>query len=309
MPLLKRVRVLAAKIETSIGAAESLSGTNATNNCYDIMMQPDIPVDDREAQGSFSRLAGIPGARTGKCTFKVGICGTGSGGIPTWASTFLPACGWVATSQVYTPRAEAPGSNVKTLTIGVYENGRKKLLRGAMGTFKIVLPAGRMGYFDFEFTGIWDAPTDTSILSPTLDTNFPFRYAASTTTIASYAPKLENLTFDAGNVVIMREDATDVSGYASALISDRKTVGSMNPEAALVATYDPYGDKLASTLRALSATIGDANDKLTIAAPKMQITNIQDSDRGDNQVDQIDFQCCRSSGNDELSLTFAAGPP
>lgn len=306
MPLLKRVRQLAAKIETSVGVAISLSASDATNNCYDIDLQPDVPVEDRQGQTYFGRLSGVPGARTGKATFKTPISGTGAGGVPVWASTFLPACGWVASSQVYSPKSLAPGSSTKTITIATYENGVKKQLRGCMGTFKIMLPTGRLAYFDWEFTGIWDGQTDVSLLSPTLDTNLPFRYASSTTTIGSFAPKIESLTIDAGNVVIMREDAADVSGYASALITDRKVVGSINPEASLVATYDPYGDWLSATLRALSATVGNGTDVLTVAAPDLQITKVAPGDRGDNQIDQIDFSCIRSSGDDELTLTFAA---
>ena len=308
MPLLKRVRVLAVKIETSPGTAISLSGTDATINVFDAIMLPNIDFQGRDGQGSFSPLSGIPGPRAAKCTFTTEITGTGAGAVPTWASTLLPACGFVNSSGTFSPVSQAPGSSVKTVTIGSYENGIKKLMRGCVGTFKLVLPSGMPGRFEWEFTGIWDSQADVSILAPTYDSNLPIRYAASTTTIGAFAPKIKELSIDCGNTVILREDAGDVSGYSTALITNRVITGTIDPEASLVATYDPYGDWVARTQRALSATISNASDKLTVAAPALQITNVQQGDRGDNQIDTITFQLNRSSGDDELTLAFAAGP-
>lgn len=306
--MLKRIRVLAAKTEVTVGTAISLSGSDGTVNYYDMDMQPQIEVDEREGEGAFSRRTGTPGGRKGRVTFKTDVTGDGAGGVPAWATLLLPACGWVNSAGTFSPKSEAPGSNVKTITIGSYENGLKKLLRGCVGTWTLHLPAGRLAYFEWDFMGIWDAPTDVSILTPTYESNLGIRYASSTTTIGSYTPKLEEITISAGNQIILREDPADPSGYHSALITDRKVTISANPESQLVATYDPWGDWLARTERAFSATVLNATDKLTLAAPKLQVVNVQTTDRSDNQVDQIDYQANRSAagGNDEFTFAFAA---
>lgn len=306
--LLARKRVLAAKIETTVGTAISLSGSDAAFNVFNTQIQPNIEFETREGQGGFSHLPGVPGARGGKITFRHEIVGDGAGGVPGWASTFLPACGWVNSTGTFSPKSEAPGSNVKTLTMAVYENGLIKKLAGCMGTFKFIGDAGKIAALEFEFTGKWVAPADTSILTPTYPTIKPMRFANTALSIASYHPKISNLTIDCGNQVILREDAEDDTGYIAALITGRRVTGSLDPEANLVATQDPYGQWIARTEQALAVVLDDGVDKITLAAPKLQFTNLQEGARNDNQIDQIDFQCNRSAaaGDDEFTITFAA---
>jgi hypothetical protein len=121
MAILKRRRVLAAKIEVTSGTAETLTSAEGVFNAYDVMIQLDIDMESREGQGSFGTLAAVPGGYKGKATFKTDCGWDGSVTEPTWADTFLPACGWVkAGGNTFTPRSEGPGANVKTLTIGCY---------------------------------------------------------------------------------------------------------------------------------------------------------------------------------------------
>ena len=130
MTLLKRKRVLAAKIESTPGTAEALTTAEAAFNAYDVMIQTETEMEQREGQGSFGMRPSVAGGYKGKVTFKHDAHWDGTATEPAWADTFLPACGWVKSGQVYTPRTEAPGTNVKTLTIGVYIDGMRKLLRG-----------------------------------------------------------------------------------------------------------------------------------------------------------------------------------
>lgn len=304
--MLRRKRVLAAAIETTSGTAETLDATDATVNCFNIEIQANIPVEERPQQGSFSHLAAVPGPRMGTCTFMTYLTGDGAAGVPTWADVFLPACGWVESTQVFSPTTEPPGSNVKTITIGVYEDGVRKLLSGCAGTFRIVCTSGMPIQIEWTFTGVWQAPTDVALLSPTYDTNLPLRFASSTFTVGGSAPGcVQQISFDAGNNVIMRECPTTAAGYLAGLVSGRKVVGNMNPESRLVATENVFGDWLAGTERAISLNVDDGTDSITIAAPKSQRINIQEGDRNGQQIDNIDFQCNRSSGDDELTITFA----
>lgn len=307
MPLLKRVRVLAAKIESTAGTAEALSGTEATFNIFNAMIQPNIENEEREGQGGLSQLSAVPGGRGGTATFQTELQGDGAGGIPAWASTFLPACGWIASSQVYSP-ANATGSNFKTLTLGLYENGLYKQLHGAQGTFTVTFPSRRRVLFDWTFTGIYSEPSDVSILTPTYTTNAPMSFYAETLTLGSWTPTLEQVTLDAGNEVILREDATVSAGYKTALITGRRVRGTMNPEAVLVATANHVNKWLARTEEALTIEIDNGTDRVTFAAPKCQRINVTEGERSGNQTDEIEFQCNRSAsaGSDELTITFAS---
>ena len=66
-------------------------------------------------------------------------------------------------------------------------------------------------------------------------------------------------------------------------------------------------DLIGSTERAFSLAIQNATDKVTIAMPKFQITNLQDGDRNGVVTDEITFQANRSAaaGNDEMTIAFS----
>ena len=304
--MLTKLAVLAAKIETTIGTAIAVTAADAAFNAYDVKISADIPFKRREAQGSFDSLTGTLGAYSGKCTFKIDVEWSGTG-IPAWASTFLPACGYVASSQVYTPRSENPGTNVKTLTMAAYKDGVVKQIVGAMGTFKIVAKSGDIVTFEFEFTGVWTGNTDAALLDPTLPTPNALRFASSTITNNAVAQCVEQVSFDAGNKVILRECPSTAAGYISALITDREPKITINPEAQLVADEDRYGDWLSGTERAFSCAIdGPTDSAMTLAAPKAQYMKVEDGDRNGIAIDDIELMCNYNAGtkDEDVSLTF-----
>jgi len=307
MTLIWRKHTLAAKIEATAGTAESLTNAEAAFNVFNFEIQQGSEFQQRPRQGAFSHLPGVVGARSGTATFTTEIFGDGAGGVPGWASTLLPACGWVASTGVFTPRTEAPGTNVKTITIAKYEDGVRKMLRGAMGTFEIVLVPGQIALINWTFRGAWQSVTDQTLLTPTYPTRSPLR-SVGTYSLASATHCFSNMTINAGNNLILRPcfNPADGSGYFTGMVTDRLPTGSFDPEAKLVATDDRYGRWLAGTEQALSIAMADAQDTITIAAPKVQITNPQEANREGLQVDNLQFQCNGDSGNDELSITFAA---
>lgn len=306
MPLLKKRTVLAAKIETTVGTDVTPGASDAVWNAYNVSIQPNIEMVERERQGGFARLPSALSARSGQVKFSIDAIGGASD--PLWASAALPGCGWVATAGTYYPISKPAGASggPKTLTLSVYEDGLLKKITGAVGNFVMNFMSGKPVRIDFTFTGCWVAPTDASILTPTYETAIPPRFASSTLTIASYTPRLSELTIDSGNTIMLREDGTTVSGYHSACITDRKVVGKLNPETSLVATQDTWGQWLASTEQALSVIVGSSGNRITIAAPKLQFTNVQEADRDKILTDDVDFQLNGSSdlGDDELTFAF-----
>ena len=309
MTLLKRKRVLAAKIEATPGTAETLAGADAAFNAYNIMAQQEIEFETREAQGGFGMHTSLSGGRKGRITFSVDASWDGTATEPSWADTFLPACGWVKTGQVFTPRTEVPGPNVKTLTIAVYQDGMRKILSGAAGTFTMANPTGRTAVFNFDFMGIWVPPTDIALLAPTYPAALGLRYASSTTTWDSVALCLENITLDSGNTVIVKECASSASGYDHAIITNRVVTVTGNPEAELVATQNRFNQLIINSEAALTWNLdGPTNSVLTIAAPKAQIIALTEGDRNGLVTDDITWQCNRNGSNidQEVSMTFTA---
>jgi hypothetical protein len=307
MPLLRRRAVFAAKVETTIGTAESLTGAEGAFNARDFSIQPNVPITRREGQGGFNYLPGIAEGMQGTCTVTMDMAYDGTT-VPTWASVLLPACGWVATAGVFSPLSEGPGTNVKTLTIGHYKDGKRALLSGAMGTFKIMAPTGKMASIEFTFTGKYSTnETDTALIAPTYPTTLPLRVAAGALTWNSVALCTSNVEVDAGNSVIMREcmNATDRSGFVSAIVTNRQPVITADPESELVATQDRDALWLTSNPQAFSMQIGVAGTSITVAAPKAQLENKQQGNRNDMMTDDLTWLATKGSAADtELTITF-----
>jgi hypothetical protein len=309
MTQLKRKRVLAAKIETTPGTAETLAGADAAFNVYNMIAQQEIEMESREAQGGFGMHTSLSGGRKGRITFSVDASWDGTSTEPSWADTFLPACGWVKAGQVFTPRTEVPGTNVKTLTMAIYQDGQLKKLSGAAGTFQMVCPTGRTAYFTFDFQGIWVAPDEVAILAPTYPTPLGLRFATSTTTWDSETMCLENITLDSGNTVIMKECSTSANGYDYALVTNRVVTVTGNPESISLGTQDRFDQHIANSEASLTWNLdGPTNSVLTITAPKAQIVDIKEGDRNGLVVDDITWQCNRNGSNidQEISMTFTA---
>jgi len=305
MPLLSRISELAAKIEGTVGTLESLSGTDGVFRAYNVEMKPDIEYEEREFQGTLSAAAGVLGQRAGTCRFEVDL--TGGGTAPDWAATLLPACGLKNTSGSFSLLSTPPeaGGGTKTISIARYVNGRKNTLHGCMGNVRFFGTPGKVARAASEFKGLWTSVTDASIITPTKETTAPLRTASATLTVNSIAMKVGQWELDLGNHVELREDPATVQGLHSAVIVARRPVFKIDPEAALVATYDPYGDMLSRTLRAISLVLGTSGNRLTFAAPKAQVMTAQDGDRRGIYVDQLEYHLTRNSANDdELTLVI-----
>jgi hypothetical protein len=305
MPLIKKLQVFAAKIETTPGTAIALANADGAYNAYDIKIDPNIAVTLRETGGGFGRQTGVPGPYPGSMSFKTDLAWSGTG-LPAWASTLLPACGYVESSQVFTPTSEAPGTNVKTVTIGVYD-GRKKFLAGAVGNFKITFPNADMVTIEWEFQGVWQEPIDATILTPTHPDDTAARFGEATLTYNSVTQCVENVVFDAGNVITRLQCPTSKAGYKYAVITDRMPKLTLSPEAQLVADEDKFGDFIAANEYAFSCVATGASDStFTLAAPKAQITSMSDADREGILVDDIELACNKNgtTQDEEVSLTF-----
>lgn len=321
MPLLKTNRLLLAKLESTVGTAESLADADGQFCVYDIEINPNIDFQQRTQQGNMSHLAGKTGAESCQLQFKMNLYGDGASGLPDWAELFLPACGMIrkAATQVYSPSSKGVGvagggadtATPRSLTMGVYEDnaGLKKVLTGATGNMNIAFASGQMVVLNFSFSGVWQDVTDnTALPAPTYPTDLPLSTLGAVMTLGGVStPCWNSLTIDLGNEVSLRPCATKAKGFVSSLITARRMTGQLDPESTQVGTFDPYNDWTDSTESALSLAVSDGTDTITFAAPKLQFTNVQEADRNGMQTDTISFQLNSNSsaGDDELTITFA----
>jgi hypothetical protein len=307
--ILFRDAVLAAKIETTIGTAETLAAADAAMNIFNPSIVPSITFQQREGQGGFGMLASVPEGYGATCTFRTYLEWDGTATEPLWADTFFPACGWVKTGQVYSPRTEAPGTNVKTLTIGLYRGTTRVLLTGCMGSFVVTLPTNKPAYIDWTFTGVYQGRTDVTKLTPTYPTDPALRFAGGLAELNDVNLCISTATINSGNNVILRECPTTEAGYISALVTNRVPTVTLDPEAVTVASQDRWGAMLARTEWALELDVGGpGTSQIEFNAPRAQIVNNSETDRAGQVADSLELQCNRngSTQDQELTITFTA---
>jgi hypothetical protein len=316
MVLLRRRSVFAAKLEATVGAAENLTNAEGVFNARDFSIVPSIPFERREGQGGFNHIKSVPGAMQATCTITHDLQYDGTN-VPTWASVLLPACGWVNTAGVFAPMSRGPGTTTsvpRTITLGHYFDGKRRRIAGAMGTFVINLPTGQTPTITFTFTGkYFENESDETLLAPSYPTQDNLRFANGSLTWAAANICTANLSIDAGNEVIMREcvNASDRTGFVSALVTNRAPIITADPESVLVATANREQQWINGTTGALTATInGPGNSTLVISAPAAQLENNQPGDRNNMIIDSLTWLATRATNPDEeLTITFNALTP
>ena len=304
MPLLTKIQVIAAKLEGTIGTDAGTAAADCNFLAYDPVVTPTIEMVDRPKLGTFDYNINATGLMSGTATFKTDFIGNGSQTAPGWAETLLPACGWGQSGETFTASSAATGTAAtvtpRSVTLELYQNGRAVKLVGCVGDFSIIMETGKPVQLEWSFTGVLDAGTEASkqsivedIAVPTPDdlpTNKPFRSANILTLAGAYNPYIQSATFAAGNEVVLRECNVERAGYIAAIITGRTSTLSINPEAALVAADDTYGDWLLMVEYAASFTLEDGTDTVTVAASKAQTMNVTQSDRNGLVVDDMEIR-------------------
>jgi len=303
--LLRRRRALAAKIETTAGTAIAVTATEAIINAFNLEFQYTIEMEQRDGQGGFNRISSVAGPETGTITFRSEISYDGTG-VPEWADLYFPACGWVKSGQSFYPKTKAPGTDVKTLTMAVYEDGKIKKISGASGSFTMDFPTGKLAGINWTFVGKAEEEVDGLLIAPAAISVAPAVYKGGffKHNSVEYCPAMT--TIESGNVVSPLECPNTDSGYKYFFIGDRVPMIKTDPLENLVATVDRQAIWTGMTEYPVDMSVPCAGGSFLVAAPKAQIINRQETDRGGLQADSLDFQCNKNGAtpDQELSFTF-----
>lgn len=311
MPILTRQRLMCAKIESALGTPEDMTvAATGAMNVLDMSRNPNTPFTQTPAQNGIGQRKGVPGARMGTMQFSLHMVGLGSSGLPYWAN-LLGACGGAYTSQVFAPVVD----NGTGATLGLYRgsgaSARLYKMAGAMGNAVMRFQAGQVCPITFTFTGkIYTAATAT-LPTVTHPTALPPLFVSATFTIGATTYVIDELEFDLGNVVVMREDPTDTSnsGYISAWIADRAPRVRISPEALPLSSKDWDDAFHSSTTAALALQLGSTtNNIISIAAPAIQLVSPPgDGDRNGIYTDSLEFNCNQNSDTEdsEYTITFS----
>lgn len=299
-PLLTKKKVIQAKIETEKGTAETETFVDVL--VFDPDIKPTAPFQQRKGPGLYlgNSEAGIIEEKSGSFTCSVEMRGNGTAAMDEGLAVLLQACGLKNTAETY--QVSSDPANHKTITICVFEDGVKKILHGAMGNVTFEGETGKRLMCNFEFTGIWNAPTDVALPAFAPSAEPPPILAAGTFTLGS-AKKTSRFSLNMGNEVVLRHDVNAASGIAHAAIVDFDPVVGFDLEAELIANYDIHGIWLAGTEAALSLVLGSgAGKQITFTIPKLQYREIPEGDRSGLQIYDITAQCNHDSGDDAVAI-------
>lgn len=314
--MLTRRRVLAAKIETTPGTAETITAADGGILVISPKVDVNIEMESRkDILPSLSNLPDIPGKQGATLTFQTELKGAGaaySASVTPAIGKYLRACGFNevidTTAGAETVTYDPISDNIPTLTMWLYEDGVVKKIKGAQGTVKISAENGKPVYADFTFTGVWDGITDAAMITPTFETTVPPVLLSAAFSVDSYAAKISKLDIDMANAIALLDDISSPTGYSVASITGRQPVGSFDPEMTTVVTYDWFGKWLAGGTGAMSASVGATQyNKYAISAPAVQYTKIADADRNGVAINDVTVKLNQSSsaGNDEIQLVFS----
>jgi hypothetical protein len=254
----------------------------------------------------FGNSERIPIMEEGMLEFDVEIAGAGAAGTAPKYGPLLRACGFSETISAGTSVTYAPVSSAfETITLYAYRDGVLYKLTGAVGSVSMDLAAKKLPHYHFRFIGKYVAVSDAAIPSGSDFTGFQQPKASipantGTLTIDGYAAKVAAFSADMANQI---SHALWMNNETLA-ITDRRPTGSITVEAVTVATKDYFTLVRNSTLAAFTVTHGTvAGNKVTIAAPKVQLADIGETEFEGALAYQMGLTLNPNAGNDELTIT------
>ncbi len=310
MPLLSRKRLILAKTESTYGTDPTPTGSaNAilVRNLEITPLQADTVTRDliRPYLGNSDQL--LAQTRV-EVTFEVELAGSGTAGTAPAYGPVLKACGLSETVVATTSVTYAPVSaSFSSVTIYFHNDGIRHKVTGCRGTFELNAEVGQIPVISFTMTGIYNAPTDEALPSPTYaNQSAPLIFKNGNTSnfsIFSYSGCLQSLSFQMANEVIYREL---VGCTKESLIVNRAPAGDVVIEAPSIATKDFFTIATGSSTGSISFQHGGtAGNIVTFTTAQSDIANPSYSDQDGIQMLNLPYVAVpTSAGNDELSLAY-----
>lgn len=308
---LKERGVVAARLETTKGTANAPAAVDGGTEVSDVVYSADIAVMERDpVRASFDREKNITGNRSARLSFKTPLIGGSSAGSRPNVWAMLRACGYsesisAGVSVTYTPLTAS--ASQETATIDFYADGILYRIVGAMGNVTLDVKENEVPMLSFEFTGVYVAPTDTALITPTYSGVSPPSPLSATLTFRSTTMVATGFSFNTGNEVVLREDITNAAGLIHAVIVNRDPTITCDPELETVATFDFLTNLVNATAGEFNGQIGTAaGNTFRANFPNSQITEAPLADRGGRLTHNLTLKPRRlaSAGNDFGTLRW-----
>jgi hypothetical protein len=197
-------------------------------------------------------------------------------------------------------------SGIDSLTMGLYEDGVRKVMKGCRGTVKFSFKIGEPAMLDFSFKGVESGVADVAMLTGIdFDSTIPPVLLNAVMSCDGVSLNVGELEIDVSNTLASKDKIDDAKGVLSYIITGRDMQGSFNPEMVPVATHDFFNKWFNNTPMVLDLAYGETEgNKFRVYAPGIVYNKIDDGDRDGIQLAQTSFDLTGSMdpGDDELAL-------
>lgn len=305
-----RLKTLLAKFEPTYGVDSGPTGAANAILAMDVKI---MPMKGSEEKRDYDRPVffapqSIPVGVHASISFKV----EAKSRTPGTASLYGPlirACRNIqvvsaGVSVAYTPHSGPQESATIYLNI----DGTLHAFLGARGTWRYVVEAKAVPYFEFEMTGLFVQPI--SDVMPTVSfgsqlTQAPQAASTANTPSCTYggvALILRSLTMDFGNTVVPRF----LINSESILITESAESIDLTIEAVPLATFNPYALAAAAGTAPLVLVHGTGAGKIcTLSVPAAQLMRPEGLEGQDGVVEwKLKMTPTAPAGNDQYSITM-----
>jgi hypothetical protein len=309
MALLTRKRLILAKIESTYGTDSTPGGTEAilVRNLEITPLQADVVTRDliRPYLGNFEQI--LANQRV-EITFEVELAGSGAAGTaPAW-SPVMKSCAMSETISAGTSVTYAPvSSSFSSCSIYFNNDGVRHKITGCRGSFSISGEVGQIPVISFTMMGIYNAPDDSALPTPTYSNQAtPVIFKQGNTTgfqVFSYSGCLQSFSLDMANEMVYREL---VGCTKEVLITNRAPNGTAVIEATTIATKDFFTIANGTSTGNLTFQHGQtAGNIVTFSSPQTDIGSPTYSDQDGIQMLNLPYVATpTTAGNDELTLAL-----
>lgn len=274
-PILWRLQLLLAKLETAYGIDPTLTGANNTILATDVNLRPmegeDVPRN--LIQQYLGGQATIPAGLRTVIEFSTELAGSGeAGAAPAWGP-LLRACAMAEvivadTSVTYTPISEA----MESLFIKFWIGSTLHAIKGARGTGVFTVNAQGIPSIRWTFTGLWVLPAEVARPAG-VTTAFMKPQIASTANTPVFTVNALPLVGRSFSLNFANQiEPRFLLGKDQIVIPDRAEALDLVCEATPVTTFNPYA--LAESQARIPAVITHGTivgSIITLNAPTCQV--------------------------------------
>ena len=290
---------------------ESTYGTDVTPTAAIEIVEAEIePLNAEEIEHLVDRqtLGNYLSALVGKhvvVRFKVAVAGSGDAADtpPAWGNLML-GCGMEETVSASTSVTYSPiDTGEDSLSMYFFTTQARHILLGARGNVSVALVAKQYLYWQFEFTGLWSAPTAQAFPSIDLSgfaTPLPVTNANTTFTLDSENPILRAWNWNLNNAVMH----LDLPGDESVKITDRKPGGDLVIDAPALSDKNWFSAVTGGSTVGMALQHGQsATNIVTINGAQTQLSSINNANNDGELGHQLNMrQIPTDTGQDDFSI-------